>query len=296
MRNREYFKINTAKYVSGTSYEITKPASLNKPSNHALIFVTKDNVKRVKELNSIHSCLILWPECIPVEQRICKKNAIKFCEDPHLAFCEFFQENEIDTLPKKVPYKLIDGAYIAEDAYIGNDVTIMPGAYIGPEARIGDNVFIGSGVKIIGQVTIGNKVIIRENSVIGADGLTTDRNFDGKSVIMPQFGDVIIEDDVRIGANTVIARGAIDSTIVHEGCRIDNQCFISHNVEIGNDTFIVGETIMFGSSSTGNKVMISGNSTIRNGVFIDDQAFVGMGSVVVKDIGMGEVVKGNPAK
>ena len=113
---------------------------------------------------------------------------------------------------------------------------------------------------------------------------------------MPQFGGVVIEDGVQIGALTVIGRGAIDNTILRRGTKIDNSTFISHNVIIDEDTFVVGESIMFGSSSTGKQVYISGNSTIRNGCHIGDKAVVGMGSVVVKNVGNGAVVKGNPAK
>ena len=113
---------------------------------------------------------------------------------------------------------------------------------------------------------------------------------------MPQFGGVIIEDDVQIGALTVIGRGAIDNTILKHGSKIDNSTFVSHNVIVGEDTFVVGESIMFGSSSTGKQVLISGNSTIRDGRHIGDKAVIGMGSVVTKNVETGAVVKGNPAK
>ena len=150
--------------------------------------------------------------------------------------------------------------------------------------------------KLVGEVHIGNNVVIRENSVIGADGLSTDRDENGRALTMPQFGGVIIEDDVQIGALTVIGRGAIDNTILKRGSKIDNSTFISHNVTVGEDTFVVGESIMFGSSSTGKQVLISGNSTIRDGRHIGDKAVIGMGSVVVKNVEDGAVVKGNPAK
>jgi len=122
------------------------------------------------------------------------------------------------------------------------------------------------------------------------------RKPDGSPATIPQFGGVVIEDNVQIGANTVIARGAIDDTVIHHGSKIDNLCFVSHNVQIGANTFIVGETIMFGSSSTGEQVYISGNSTIREGIHVGDRALVGMGSVVVKPVPDDAIVKGNPAK
>ena len=166
---------------------------------------------------------------------------------------------------------------------------IFPDVYIGKDVVIGNDVYIASGVKLVGSVTIGDHVVIRDNTVIGADGLTTSRNDNGEAITIPQFGGVSIEDDVQIGAN-------VDDTRIGRGSKIDSSCFISHNVSIGEDTFIVGETIMFGSSSTGKQVLISGNSTIRDSVHIGDKAVVGMGAVVVKDVLENSVVKGNPAK
>ena len=107
---------------------------------------------------------------------------------------------------------------------------------------------------------------------------------------------MIIEDNVQIGALTVIGKGAIDDTVIRAGSRIDNSCFISHNVQIGEDTLVVGETIMFGSSSTGEQTFISGNSTVRDGVAIGKRAMIGMGSVVTKSVPDDGIVKGNPAK
>ena len=132
--------------------------------------------------------------------------------------------------------------------------------------------------------------------MLGADGLSTDRDIDGKPLTMPQFGRIILEDNVQIGALTVIARGAIDDTIIKKGAKIDNSSFVSHNVVIGEDTFVVGETILFGSSSVGSQTLISGNSTIRDGRHVGAKAKVGMGSVVIRDVEDGAVVKGNPAK
>lgn len=190
----------------------------------------------------------------------------------------------------------IDGAWIAEDAKIGAGAAIFPGAYISGECRIGNHVFIGSGVKLMGEIEIGDNVVIRENTVIGADGLTTDRDADGRAVTMPQFGKVVLENDVQIGANVTIARGAIDETRICRGAKIDSGAFISHNVWIDEDSFVVGETIMFGSSSVGKRCLVSGNSTIMNTVRIGDESIVGAGAVVTKSVPQKTVVKGNPAR
>lgn len=293
---KEYFRIHVGRYVPGKDCDVTKPASLNHPKDGAVMFVTEGFMEHANALLECRDCLVFWPKNTEVPENIRERHAICLCEDPHREYCRFYAENQITYLPEVEAYEMFGGAFIAKGAIIGKNCRIFPGAYIGSEVTIGDAVYIGSGVKLIGEVHIGNNVVIRENTVIGADGLSTDRDENGKALTMPQFGGVVIEDDVQIGALTVIGRGAIDNTIIRKGSKIDNSCFISHNVEIGCDSFVVGETIMFGSSSAGEQSYISGNATIRDGRHVGAYAKVGMGAVVTKDVPDGAVVKGNPAR
>ena len=128
------------------------------------------------------------------------------------------------------------------------------------------------------------------------DGLTTRRNEVGDIITIPQFGGVVIENNVQIGANSVVCKGAIDNTVIGTGSRIDNCSFISHNVKMGKNTIVVGEVLMMGSSSTGERAYLSGNVVVRDGISIGKDAFVGMGSVVTKNVTDGVTVKGNPAR
>lgn len=292
----KFFEVNVNKYVADKDFFVWRPASLNNPKDNSVMFVTEKYIQEVQCLGKVHNCLIFVPEGIDIPTILESFHAIVRCENPRRGYCRFFKDNGIEHLPSKEEYEINNGACIGKGAVIGDNCRIFPGAYISGETVIGSGVYIGAGVKIMGKVKIGNNVVIRENSVIGADGLSTDRDEDGIALTMPQFGGVVLEDDVQIGALTVIARGAIDNTVIRRGSKIDNSSFISHNVCIGEDTFVVGETIMFGSSSTGDKVCISGNSTIRNGVHIGNEALVGMGAVVVKSVAERSLVKGNPAK
>lgn len=297
MENCEkFFEVNINKYVSGKNFSVWRPASLNNPKNHAVMFITKEFMQYAHVLEKVQDCLVFWPQDIELPQVIANAHAVVICKNPHREYCRFYKDNRIRHLPPIEEYELSKGAYIGKGAVIGGGCHIFPGVYVSGQTIIGNNVYLGAGVKLVGRVKVGDNVVIRENSVIGADGLSTDRDEDGIALTMPQFGGVILESDVQIGALTVVARGAIDDTVIKRGSKIDNSSFISHNVCIGEDTFVVGETIMFGSSSTGDKVCVSGNSTIRNGVHIGSGALIGMGSVVVKSVAEQTVVKGNPAK
>lgn len=289
------FDINVKEYVENKDFCIHTVSSLNHPRNNSLMFVMKKCIDNIEALKGVRECLIFWPEDIAIPQGL-GQHAFCKCKEPRIEYSNFFVKHKIQTLPQREHGEYINGVFIGQGAQLGENVTVLPFAYISEQVQIGNNVYIGSGVKLIGDVQIGDNVIIRENTVIGAEGLTTDRDKDGAAVTMPQLGGVVIENNVQIGANTVIAKGAIDDTVIHQGCKIDNSCFISHNVSLGKNTFVVGESIMFGSSCTGEGAYISGNASIRNGVRIGANAFIGMGAVVVKDIENDKIVKGNPAK
>lgn len=293
---KEYFHVSASEYVEGKNFDVVRPASLNHPKDNAVMFIMSKYSEYIESFRRCRNCLIFWPDSMDVPPELKERHAIVLCESSRAGYCSFFRDHHITYYPMIEEYNCINGAFIAASARIGDGCRILPGAYIGGEVEIGENCYIGAGAKLVGEIHIGNNVVIRENAVIGADGLSTDRDQYGRALTMPQFGGVVIEDNVQIGALTVIARGAIDNTIIKRGSKIDNSSFISHNVIVGEDTFIVGETIMFGGSSTGSQVLISGNSAIRNGKSIGDKAIVGMGSVVVRDVQDGTVVKGNPAK
>ena len=250
---KNYFDIDISKYAVNKYFRVLRPASLNFPKDNAVMFVTEKYMNRAERLETVKNCLVFWPENIDIPESISLKHAVVPVEKPRSAYANFFLNNNIHNLPLPSEYEVINGAYIEMGAVIGKNCVIFPDVYIGKDVVIGNDVYIASGVKLVGSVSIGDHVVIRDNTVIGADGLTTSRDDNGEAITIPQFGGVSIEDDVQIGANVVIARGAIDDTRIGRGSKIDSSCFISHNVSIGEDTFIVGETIMFGSSSMGNK-------------------------------------------
>lgn len=296
MEGERLFEVDVSRYDKNAHFTVCRPASLNNPMDHAVIFVMEKFLADISVLKTVRECLVFWPEAAEIPSEIKERHVVIPVKEPRLEFCRFFQENGIRALPPKERFQVVDGAYIAEGACVPASCTVLPGAYICGRAVLGEGVYVSAGVKIVSPAMIGDHVVIRENTVIGASGLSTDRDADHTAISMPQFGRVVIEENVEIGANVVIACGAIDETRIERGSKIDNSTFISHNTHIGQNTFVVGNTIFFGGSSTGANVFVSGGVTVRNKVSIGEGATVGMGSVVTTAVRPYSTVMGNPAR
>lgn len=296
MNGRTYFEVNVNRYCEDKDYLIVRPASLSHPKDNSVMFIVEEYADQCDAFFQCKDCLVFWPESKKVPDEIRARHVVIKCEDPRLDYCRFFRDNGIDDRPTQEKVDFVEGAFISPKAKIGANVTVMPGAYISGECEIGEGSYIGSGVKLMGKVIIGKDVIIRENSVIGATSMSENREPDGTPVTMPQFGYVVLEDYVQVGANVVISRGAIDETRICKRAKIDNVGFVAHNCTVGENSFVVGNALMMGSSSIGKNSLLSGNSSVMNAIHIGDNALVGMGSVVVKNVPDGVVVKGNPAR
>lgn len=186
-------------------------------------------------------------------------------------------------------------AYIGENVKIGNNTKIFPNAYIGDDVTIGDNSILHPGVKIYHDCKVGSHVTIHAGTVIGSDGFGFAPQADGSFKKVPQIGNVVIEDNVEIGANATIDRGTIGSTLIKSGVKLDNLIQIAHNVEIGNSTVIAAQTGVSGSTKIGNGVMIGGQVGIVGHIQIGDGAKINAQSGVSKSLEPGKAVTGSPA-
>lgn len=186
-------------------------------------------------------------------------------------------------------------SYISDNVKLGNNVKVYPNTYIGENVSIDDNTVIFSGVKIYSDCIIGKNCIINSGAIIGADGFGFAPNEEGVYSKIPQIGNVIIEDNVDIGAATTIDRATLGSTIIRKGVKLDNQIQIAHNVEIGPNTVIASQTGIAGSTKIGSgcqiggQVGFAGHLTIGNNVKIQAQSGVG------KNLKDNEVVQGSHA-
>jgi UDP-3-O-[3-hydroxymyristoyl] glucosamine N-acyltransferase len=182
-------------------------------------------------------------------------------------------------------------AYIGPEAKVGERVVIQPQAYVGANAKIGADSVVHANSVIYHDCEIGERVIIHSGAVIGADGFGF--AFDADHwVKVPQVGRVVIGDDVEIGANTTIDRGAIEDTIIEAGVKLDNQIQIGHNVRVGAHTAIAGCTGVAGSTSIGRHCRIGGGVGIIGHLNICDGVTVTAHTLVTKSISQPGVYSG----
>jgi len=187
-------------------------------------------------------------------------------------------------------------AYIGENVMIGDNVKVFPNAFIGDNVHVGENTIIHPGVKIYHDCIIGKSVTIHAGSVIGSDGFGFAPQADGSYKKVPQIGNVVLEENVEIGANVTIDRATMGSTIIHAGAKLDNLIQIAHNVEIGNHTVIAAQAGVSGSTKIGNHVKIGGQAGIVGHISIADGSQINAQSGVSKSIKTPNLlVTGSPA-
>jgi UDP-3-O-[3-hydroxymyristoyl] glucosamine N-acyltransferase len=186
-------------------------------------------------------------------------------------------------------------SYIGQNVVLGDNVKIYPNSFIGDNVVIGDNVYIFAGAKIYSETIIGNFCTIHSGSIIGADGFGFVPNEEGVYSKIPQIGNVIIEDNVDIGANTTIDRATLGSTIIRQGVKLDNQIQIAHNVEIGKNTVIAAQSGIAGSTKIGENCLIGGQVGIAGHLTIGNNVRLQAQSGVAKNIKDNEILQGTPS-
>ena len=185
-------------------------------------------------------------------------------------------------------------SYIGENVRIGKNVAVYPQSYIGDNVEIGDNTVIYAGVKLYAGCKIGQRCIIHAGAVIGSDGFGFAKEGESYKKI-PQLGNVVIEDDVEIGANTTIDRAVMESTLIRRGVKLDNLIQIAHNVEIGENTGIAAQAGISGSTKVGKNCMIAGQVGLGGHITIGDNTNIGAQAGIISNIESGRSIMGSPA-
>lgn len=184
---------------------------------------------------------------------------------------------------------------IQENVVIGKNTYIEPHVFIGANTIIGDNCILYAGARIYANMFIGNNCIIHSGAIIGSDGFGFAPEKDGSYKKIHHVGNVLIEDDVEIGANTTIDRGSIGSTIIRRGVKLDNLIQIAHNVEVGENTVIAAQTGIAGSTKIGKNCRIGGQVGISGHLTIGDRTQIQAQSGVNRNTQADEKIYGSPA-
>lgn len=282
--------------------------------SHALIIGKRDfYFNNVQTAENINSESLDWVNPIKTN----KIEYIKASKAP-VILCESSLYNEIDELqgkclifvnnPKLTFLRIVEkffcfspqpgihtSAIIHPEAEVSSLCHIGPNNYIG-KCKVGKGSIIYGNCFIYDNTIIGENVTIHAGTVIGADGFGYQRNEKGEFEKFPHIGGVIIENNVDIGSNTSIDRGALGNTIIKEGAKIDNQVHIAHNVKVGKHSAVIANSMIGGSTVIGDYSWIAPSVSLRDQISVGTNVVVGMGSVVTKDIPEGETWTGSPAK
>ena len=185
-------------------------------------------------------------------------------------------------------------AYIGKNVQLGKGVQIYPHTYIGDNVKIGDHTILYSGVKIYYNCQVGNDCILHAGVVVGSDGFGFEPDAKGINQKLPQIGNVIIEDDVEIGANTTIDRAMMGSTVVRRNAKIDNLVQIGHNVEVGASDFLCAQVGIAGSSKIGSHCILAGQVGVAGHLEIADNCVFGAQSGIPSSVRKPGMYQGSP--
>lgn len=231
-------------------------------------------------------------------------------DDPYLAFATLLKKyNEMQLDKKGVdPLAFISPSatigkdcYIGPFAFIGDNVRIgdgskvYPQTYVGDNSQIGDNTTLFAGVRVYQNIVIGSRCILHSGVVVGADGFGFAPTADGSYQKIDQIGNVVIEDDVEIGANTTIDRATLGSTVIHSGVKLDNLCQIAHNVVVGKNTVMASQSGIAGSGKVGSHCVIAGQVGIVGHIEVGNNVTIAAQSGVTRSFPDNVTILGSPA-
>jgi len=304
---QEINQILNGEIVGNTTNPITAPEQLEYATENQISFI--GNKKYEKFWETSKAAIAVVNEDISIEPG--ENRAFIKVKNADLAMSQVLElfappppEFESDIHPTAVIHlsaKIGNGSKIGAGCYIGPNVTIGENSIIYPnvtildECTIGNRTTIWSGSVVRERCHIGNDCILHPNATIGADGFGFRPCAQRGLVKIPQIGNVIIGNGVEIGANSCVDRGKFSSTVLGDGCKIDNLVQIGHNSKLGKFCIMAGNSGLAGSVTLGNGVIIGGSASIKDHTTIGDGAIVGAGSGVTGDIEAGKTMLGYPA-
>ena len=285
MTIHEIASIVNGEVVGNAKHTITKPSKIEEANSDSITFLA--NTKYLDYINTTEAgCIVISKELFSDKF---SGNFI-IVNDAYAAFTKvlsFFNVN--------VTTEISDKAYVHTSAKIGANVHIYPFVYIGENVSIGDNCILYPNVTVNAHCSIGSNCILHSGAVIGSDGFGFAPIEDGTFHKIPQLGNVIIEDNCEIGANTCIDRATMGSTIIRKGVKLDNLIQVAHNVEIGEHTVIAAQTGISGSTKIGHHNMIGGQVGFVGHIIVAPYTKINAQSAVASNIKKeGLILSGSP--
>ncbi len=295
--------------IGNTTQLIDGPEQLNNAKKNHITFI--GSLKYVKLWEATKASAAIINDNLTVEAR--DNRALIKVKNADLAMAKILElfnppapDFETDIHPTAVIHKTAkigNGCKIGANCYVGKNVNLADGVILYPnvcvfdETTIGNNTIVWSGTVIRERCIIGSHCIFHNNVSIGADGFGYRPSDNGRGLVkIPQIGNVIIGHYVEIGANSCVDRAKFSSTIVGDGCKIDNLVQIAHNSVMGRSCIMAGHSGLAGSVTLGDGVIIGGSASIKDHTTIESGATVGAGSGVMNNVKAGETVLGYPAQ
>lgn len=283
----------------GEDKEIKSIQSLKDATNEDLSFLEKP--KYLKDLKTTNAAAVIIKKDFLKD--LPKGVSALLSSEPYLSLAyatKFFAKPPIEDEGKEPEIgenvQIYPNVYIGKNSKIGKNSILMPGVFIGDNVEIGENSLLYPNVTIYRDCKLGSNVIIHAGTVIGSDGYGFAHTKDGRHVKIYQNGNVIIEDDVEIGANCTIDRAVFGSTIIKKGTKLDNLIQIGHNCEIGENVLMVSQSGLAGSTILGRNVIMGGQSATAGHLKIGDFAVIAARGGVTKSIEGGKTYAGFPLR
>ncbi len=301
-------EIINGQLVGDTNHPITGPEELGKAGTNHISFIGSS--KYARQWESSKACAAIVNDNLKIEPG--ENRALIFVKNADLSMAKILEvfdpgppQFDVDIHPAAVIHetatigegcKIGAGCYVGRNVVLGEGVILYPNVTILDETKIGKGTIVWSGTVIRDRCIIGNYCIFHTNVSIGADGFGYRPSDDGRGLVkIPQIGNVVIGNAVEIGANSCVDRGKFSSTIIGDGCKIDNLVQIAHNCVMGRSCIMSGHSGLAGSVTLGDGVIIGGSASIKDHVTIHSGAVVGAGSGVIGDVAAGKTVLGYPA-
>ena len=305
---KEINEILKGELIGDTDRQIDGPEQLGKAGNNHITFI--GSVKYISQWKTSKACAAIINDKLEVEPG--ENRALIKVKNADLAMAKLLEvfdpgppQFDVDIHPTAVvdesatigkDCKIGAGCYIGKNVILGDSVVLYPNVSIFDETKVGDDTIMWSGTVVRERSEIGARCIFHTNVSIGADGFGYRPSDDGRGLVkIPQIGNVVIGNAVEIGANSCVDRGKFSSTIIGDGCKIDNLVQIAHNCVMGRSCIMAGNSGLAGSVTLGDGVIIGGSASIKDHITLHDGVIVGAGSGVIKDVPAGKTVLGYPA-